>query len=216
MDGPQPKKGDACVLWKRWRLVQDKELFDLATDPAQKVNVIEQHPEVAAQLRTHYERWWADVEPNVNDHEAIVIGHDAENPLQLSPADWEDVFLDQGRQIRLGLRRNGAWNVEVAKAGQYAMALRRWPAEAGAAIRAGLPALKHADGVFPPGEALPAATARLKVADFDATRPVAPDVAAIQFAMPLPAGRTRLQTWLLDDAGKEIAGAYFVTVRRVR
>src|SRR5262245_21262140 len=36
MNAPAPKKGDACVLWKRWRLVADKELYDLATDPAQK------------------------------------------------------------------------------------------------------------------------------------------------------------------------------------
>jgi len=37
------------------------------------------------------------------------IGSDAENPSQLSPADWEDSFLDQGAQVRSGLRRNGGW-----------------------------------------------------------------------------------------------------------
>jgi arylsulfatase len=215
MNEPRPQKGDAAVLWQRWRLVQDRELYDLAADPEQKTNVIDKRPDVAARMRQHYERWWAEVAPNVNDHEAIVIGSDAENPLLLSPADWEDSFLDQGAQVRAGLRRNGAWNVEIAKAGNYEITLRRWPAEADALIRAGLPAVKHADGEFPAGAALPAATARLRVAEFDATRPVGAEDRAVAFAVKLSAGRSKLQTWFADADGKEIAGAYYVTVRRL-
>jgi arylsulfatase len=215
MNEPRPQKGDAAVLWQRWRLVQDKELYDLAADPEQKANVIEKLPDVAAKMRKHYERWWAAVAPKVNEHEAIVIGSDAENPMLLSPADWEDSFLDQGAQVRAGLRRNGAWNVEVAREGNYEITLRRWPAEADTAIRAGLPAVKHADGEFPAGVALPVATARLRVAEFDARKPVGADDKAVTFAVKLAAGRTKLQTWFADADGKEIAGAYHVTVRRV-
>jgi arylsulfatase A-like enzyme len=214
MNDPVPKKGDACVLWTRWRLVVDKELYDLAIDPGQKANVIEKHADVATKMRAHYEAWWAGVSPRVNDHEAIVIGSDAENPLLLSPADWEDSFLDQGAQVRAGLRRNGAWNVEVAKAGEYEITLRRWPAEADTAIRAGRPVVKHADGRFPAGVALPVASARLTVGRFDATRPVGDGDRAVTFAVELPAGRTKLRTWFLDADGEEIAGAYYVTVRR--
>jgi arylsulfatase A-like enzyme len=214
MNDPVPKKGDACVLWRRWRLVADKELYDLAADPEQKGNVIEARADVAAKMRTHYQTWWAGVSPRVNDHEAIVVGSDAENPLVLSPADWEDSFLDQAAQVRAGLRRNGAWNVEVARAGGYEVTLRRWPAEADAAIRAGRPAVKHADGQFPAGVALPIASARLKVGEFDATRPVGEEDRAVTFAVELPAGRTKLRTWFLDAGGQEIAGAYYVTVRR--
>lgn len=213
MNEPRPQKGDAAVLWQRWRLVQDKELYDLAADPEQKANVIEKFPDVAAKMRQHYERWWAEVAPKVNAHEAIVIGSDAENPLVLSPADWEDSFLDQGAQVRSGLRRNGAWNVEVARAGSYEITLRRWPAEADGPIRAGLPAVKHADGMFPAGVALPVATARLRVAEFDATRPA--DDKAVTFTVKLASGRTKLQTWFADADKKEIAGAYYVTVRRL-
>ena len=36
-------------------------------------------------------------------------------------------------QVRAGVRRNGPWNVEVAAAGEYEIALRRWPAEFDAA-----------------------------------------------------------------------------------
>lgn len=214
MNEPRPQKGDAAVLWQRWRLVQDRELYDLTADPEQKANVIEKFPDVAAKMRKHYEKWWAEVAPRVNEHEAIIIGSDAENPLLLSPADWEDSFLDQGAQVRAGLRRNGAWNVEVARAGDYEITLRRWPAEADTAIRAALSAVKHADGEFPAGVALPVAMARLRVAEFDATRRVGADDKAVTFAVKLPAGRTKLQTWFADADGKEIAGAYYVIVRR--
>jgi arylsulfatase A-like enzyme len=215
MNQPRPQKGDACVLWQRWRLVQDKELYDLAADPEQKVNVIEKFPAVAEKLRQHYDAWWAEVAPRVNEHEAIIVGSDKENPMLLSPADWEDSFLDQGRQIRDGLRRNGAWNIEVAKAGRYEITLRRWPAEADAPIRAGLAARKHADGEFTAGVALPVASARLRVSDLDMSRPVRDADRAIVFEAKLAAGRTKLQTWFSDGKDKEICGAYYVTVRRL-
>ena len=54
----------------------------------------------------------------------------------------------------------------------------------------------------------------LAVGGFDATRPVGEADRAVAFAVKLPAGRTKLRTWFLDADGKEIAGAYYVTVRR--
>ena len=215
MNNPVPQPGDAAVLRGRWRLVADKELHDLSTDPAQVTNVIDRHPEIAARLRADYTRWWNGVAPRVNEHSALVVGADAENPMQLSPADWEDVFVDQAAQIRSGIRRNGPWNIEVARAGSYRIELRRWPREDGAAIRAALPPRKHASGQFPAGVTLPVAEARLRVGDFDARRPVAESDAAVVFTTTLKPGRTKLQTWFLDAAGQEIAGAYYVYVERL-
>ena len=40
------KRNQAEVLWKRWRLLEDRELYNLATDPLQKKTVIGDHPEV--------------------------------------------------------------------------------------------------------------------------------------------------------------------------
>jgi len=214
MNAPAPQKGDAVVLWQRWRLVADKELYNLNSDFGQKVNVIEQHPDIAAKLRAHYERWWARIAPSVNEHSALVIGSDAENPSQLSPADWEDSFLDQGAQVRNGLRRNGAWNVVVDREGEYEIELRRWPREADAAIAAGLPPSKHSDGEFPAGVALPIAKARLKIADFDQSRPVAASDKVVSFTTKLKPGRRQLQTWFYDVEGREVCGAYYVYMKR--
>jgi arylsulfatase len=214
MNAPAPKKGDAAVLWQRWRLVNDEELYDLRTDFGQQTNVVDRHPDIAARMRAHYEKWWAGVAPRANEHRAIILGSDAENPSQLSPADWEDSFLDQGAQVRNGLRRNGAWNVVVDRSGEYEFELRRWPREADAALAAGLPPTRHSDGEFPVGVALPIAEARLKVGDFDQSRTVASSDKAVNFTTKLNAGRTQVQTWFLDADDREIGGAYYVYVRR--
>ncbi len=214
MQAPVPKKGDATVLWQRWRLVENKELYDLATDFGQTKNVIAEHPEIAARMRAHYDQWWSKVSPTMNDHGAIVLGSREENPSLLSPADWEDSFFDQGAQVRSGLRRNGAWNVEIARSGTYEIELRRWAREADAPLAAGLPSHAHTTGEFAAGTALPIAKARLKLAGFDASHPVNTTDKSVTFTAKLKPGRTQLQTWFYDDKGAEICGAYYVYVRR--
>jgi hypothetical protein len=214
MQAPVPQKGDAAVLWKRWRLVQDKELYDLATDFEQTNNLIAQRPDIAARMRAHYDAWWAKVAPRVNEHSTITIGTKAEDPMQLSPADWEDSFLDQGAQIRAGLRRNGAWNLNVARSGIYEIELRRWAREVNAPLAAGLPPQPNHDGEFSAGVALPIAKARLKVGGFDESRTVSASNVAATFAVKLKPGPTNLRTWFYDADGAEICGAYYVYVHK--
>jgi len=213
IEQPRPRPGDACVLWKRWRLVGDRELYDLAADPAQKTNLFARHPDIVTELRRRYAQWWATVEPRLAEVVPIVVGDERENPCLLSPADWVDVFLDQSAQIRAGMPRNGAWHLDVERAGRYRVEVRRWPRESGAALDAGLPPTKFADGESPPGVPLPVTSVRLKVADHDLTVDAAGQPTAV-FDLELPAGRTTLQTWLLDATGKELAGGYFVSVAR--
>jgi arylsulfatase len=215
MDHPQPERGDACVLWRRWRLVQDKELYDLASDPAQERNVIAEHPDIAAQLRAHYARWWDGVAPGLNEPLRVVLGHDAEPATLLSPCEWWNVFLDQGSQIRRGERRNGVWHLEVARAGDYEFELRRWPRDRATPIRAGLPARAIADGQFPAGTNLPIAKARLRLGDFDRTVAVAESEVSITFRVTLAAGPAELRTWFLEARDQELCGAYYVYVRRL-
>jgi arylsulfatase A-like enzyme len=214
MQSPAPEKGDAAVLWQNWRLVQEKELYDIKTDLAQTNNLLAQRPEIAARMRAHYDAWWAKVAPRVNEHSAITVGAKAEDPTQLSPADWEDSFLDQGVQIRSGLRRNGPWNLVVARSGTYQIELRRWAREANAPLAAGLPPQPNADGEFPAGVALPIAQARLKIGSFDQTRSVGPADTAVTFTVKLQAGPAKLQTWFSDASGAEICGAYYVYLHR--
>ena len=43
---------------QRWRLINGTELYDIQADPGQQRDVADEHPEVVAELREHYEAWW--------------------------------------------------------------------------------------------------------------------------------------------------------------
>ncbi len=214
MDHQVPVEGEAAVLWKKWRMINGKELYDVASDPHQDRNVADAHPEVMQRLRAHYARWWADIAPRVNELSDLVIGSEAEPETLLSAADWQDVFLDQQAQVRRGLDRTGAWGLEVARDGQYTFELRRWPREADLPLNAPAPEFKAADGGLPAGNALPIARARIRVGDAERSLDLASGDKAATFTIPLKKGRTKAQTWFHDAAGKELCGAYYVYVRR--
>lgn len=215
MNAPVPKEGDAAVLWGRWRLVNDAELYDIKADPGQKHNVAGKHPDVVSRMRAHYDRWWADVAPKVNDFSRLSIGASDQGPTLLSPCDWQDVFLDQQRQVRRGERKNGTLGLDVEQAGEYEFELRRWPRESGLALAAPAPAYQGVDGSYPPGEALPIASARLRVGKTELAKPAAEGSAAVTFRLRLDAGTTDLKTWFLDARGEELCGAYYVEARRL-
>src|SRR5262249_8886050 len=78
--GKRPERGQCAVMWNKWRLVHDKELYDLKTDPGQMKDVAGDHPDIVKKLKDHYTKWWAEVDPTLNDFSPISIGSDKENP----------------------------------------------------------------------------------------------------------------------------------------
>ena len=195
----------SAVMTDRWRLVNGTELHDMKADPGQKVDVSKEHPEVVAKLRGDYDAWWADTSGRFGEYCESVLGSDEENPVRLTCHDWhaDKVPWNQGH-IRDGMEANGFWAVEVARAGSYEFALRRWPLEVDAPITAAIPR----------GEAIRATRARLTIADVEVTEPILPDASAVTFKIELKAGKTRLQTWFTDDDGAS-RGAYYVYVKRL-
>jgi arylsulfatase len=213
--GQRPVKDEACVMWKKWRLVKGKELYDLKTDPGQAKDVAADHPEIAKKMQAHYDAWWAEVAKTIDDFSPVSLGADDENPATLSAADWANVYCDNMNDLREGRERNAPWHILVEKDGEYEIRLRRWPKEADAAIAAGVPPFKGVDGGLPAGKALPIAKARLKVGSLDATKVVGPDDKEVVFTTSLKAGpKTTMETWFYDAAGKELCGAYFAYVLR--
>lgn len=208
------RREGAAVLWKRWRLIEDRELYDLESDPLQERNVIDAHPEVLATMRSHLDEWWRKVGDQANEPGRIIIGHEAENPLRLTACEWLDVFIDQQRQIRRADLKNGWWELEVAEAGDYTFELRRWPAESGIALREGVGATEVTDGTLLPGRALDIRAARIRVGEQEQSKPVEEGDRAATFELTLPAGPIRLYTWFDDGDGQAIVGAYYVTVER--
>lgn len=76
-DPKKYKYKSAAVRNTRWAMVSEKggsepqwQLYDLSNDYSQKINVIEQHPEVVQQLADAFDRWWADCLPKmINEKE---------------------------------------------------------------------------------------------------------------------------------------------------
>lgn len=57
------KYKDCAVRTQRWRFVNNKELYDISKDPFEKVDVADRHPEVIAELRKAYDKWWEETVP---------------------------------------------------------------------------------------------------------------------------------------------------------
>ncbi len=209
-----PVRDGAAVLWKHWRFLENRELYDIRTDLHQDHNVAAQHPEVVAKMRQHLNGWWDGVKDQVLEPQRVIIGHDAENPMMLTACEWLDVFVDQQVQVRRSVLKNGVWHLIVAQAGTYEFELRRWPRESGLKLTDAVPATPVTDGTYVEGKGLPIAQARLRVGVFDSSANPTEDQQAIRFTTRLTAGPIELQTWMLDGANKPICGAYYVYVRR--
>ncbi|MBN2134066.1 MAG: arylsulfatase [Sedimentisphaerales bacterium] len=196
----------SAVMTDRWRLVNGKELYDLPRDPGQTSDVAAEYPDVVRKLRQAYEKWWESVSQRFDECCEIVLGSDEENPTRLTCHDWHGggaVPWAQGH-IRNGLKANGFWAVDVARAGEYEFSLRRWPMEIDAPINAAIPK----------GKAIRAQQARLQIADVDVSKPIEAQAKKVTFKVSLPAGKTTLRTWFTADDGTS-RGAYFAYVKRV-
>ena len=95
--------------------------------------------------------------------------------------------------------------VEIARAGTYEVTLRRWPEEVDAPITAAISG----------GKAIAATKARLTIGGIELSEPIPADAAAITFTVELKPGKTKLQTWLIDEETGQSRGAYYVSVTRL-
>ena len=215
----QMRADQSAVLWKRWRLLENRELYDLKSDPMQKNNIIGNHPKVVAKMRRHLYSWWDTVKHLANNPQRIIIGTKYENPTKLSATEWLDVFVDQQGQIFRGVQKSGYWLLDIAQSGEYEIELRRWPKEADGAIRGTLP-----NGE---GKALPITEAMLYVSDHNhldigqkkayqfegLTKRVTQKDKAITFTMSLKKGPVALHTWFKGQ-NNTMLSAYYVYIYR--
>jgi arylsulfatase A-like enzyme len=214
-DEATPQIHGAAVLWQRWRWLNNQALYDLEKDPLQQKDVAAEHPEIAAKMRAHLEKWWDDVKPRLHEPERVIIGHEQENPSALTACEWWHVFVDQQAQVRRGERKNGTWHLEVATEGEYEFTLSRWPLEAQLTLSSRLPAEKVTDGTLPPGEAIPIAHAELEIQGQKHSAAAPEDAKQVSFRLPLRTGPVDLRTTFLDAEKKPLCGAYYVRVERL-
>jgi arylsulfatase len=220
--GQIPKKFDASVIWGKWRLVKGEELYDVDVDRGQITNLADKQPAVVKSMRDYYERWWAGLEPILNDFVPISIGASQQPAVELTSGDWEGIYADNSGHVRsaVGGPTGGHWHILVEKPGDYEFTLRRWPQQTGAALgdkyepSAKSPANKPNTNTvgFPS-----IARAQLEIAGLKGQTAANPkDEAAKILVAHLPQGKTTLKAWFSDAAGKDLCGAFFVTVTRTK
>jgi len=59
-----------AVRNQRFRFVDNQQLFDMVADPGQTTNVIDDHPEVVAEMRSAYDQWWKATRPLMVNEDA--------------------------------------------------------------------------------------------------------------------------------------------------
>jgi arylsulfatase A-like enzyme len=216
---PVPWKRTA-LMNKNWRLVDGTELYDLNTDPEQRTNVAEQHPELMKEFLAKYDKWWAEISPTFEEKPYFIIGNEAENPTTLFCHDWhsEQFTPWQQNHIRSGMVNNGFWRVKVDESGTYNLKLRRWPKETGLTLGAEAPIRPALEGTSvtasKKGMALIIQQARLTVQGIDLKKEVDLSAEYVEFTVELKKGETHLQTWFTLDNEVEI-GAYYVEIEKL-
>ncbi len=182
-----------CVLKDRWRLMDGRELYDLAADPSQRKDVAAANPKVVEELRALYPPFWESVSRRMTPV-SIDLGNPTDNPTVLCSQDW---YMPKGNPpwnfgtINKLPRVTGPWMVDVKKAGRYRLTLRQFPKEA--------------------DEPLKAVRAKVQIAGQEMEAEVEPGTKGVVFEMDLPEGKSELVTWLFDEKGKA-GGAYFTEV----
>jgi len=67
----EAKFKNCAVRNVRFHLVNNAELYDIKADPGETRNVLAEHSEVVAQMRSAYEQWWSEILPALENENAV-------------------------------------------------------------------------------------------------------------------------------------------------
>ena len=129
---------------QRFRLDPEGQLFDIGTDPGQKVDVAANFPEAAAELRAAAETWLAEVSPSVGpDDRPFPVGYSDVTLLPARDGVPHGGIQRSARAPNCSYFTNWAstddemtWDIEVAEAGDYEVSVYYAASEAGSTIEA--------------------------------------------------------------------------------
>lgn len=225
-----PEAGKNCaVMTDQWRLVNDRELHDMPQDPGQKRNLAAEKPEVVNLLRDAYRKYWADVSAHDQGWRGRpIVGTTNAPVVELCGEDWLTTKgscpWNQGA-VAKGAPAFGRWPIRVAEAGTYQIEVRRWPRELQAPL-AGTPSdTKIVDAWLDGGpvsgtlykgvpRALPVGRVELKIAGHEQTAAVASADTVKVFTVSVAAGPTDIEATLLDQDGKPLCSAFYVSISK--
>lgn len=205
----------SAVLWNQWRLVGEDELYDLSSDPGQKTNVSAKHPEITREMLAHYEQYWMEIEPSINDVEPLYLRAERGTFTELTSNSWVGVDCDNRGRVAAacGPAQGGLWHVEAEESGRYKVEVSRWPFHLNRELDRQGPGATIGGSLIDPGKALPIAAAQLAVDGAAPLSSAAEEGATrVVFEIPLEKGRHQIQGWFQDATKKDLAGAYYARI----
>jgi arylsulfatase A-like enzyme len=204
-----PKKNkQSCVMYGDWRLVNQKELYNIKSDPGQTINLINKNAFLAIKMQNFYDTWWEDASKEFS-YTLIDIEPDLENVLTSHDIHVDKTSWHQ-KDVRSGFAfEPGFFSVYVKKSGNYEIILRRWPKESklplNAAINDGRPSEKYWDELID-GKKMDFKFAYLILDEKEKKTEVKPEDHESRFTVYMSAGKKNLETgFYLDDDSKTTA-----------
>ncbi len=209
------------VMDSDWRLVNGTELYNVSKDLGQTKNVMDQYPGVAERLAAGYEYWWQSiVDEGVNERYAYIkAGTPNENPVRICSHDMltgkhGSIWHQYG--AARAVQAAGRWKVEIVKAGEYSIRLRRFPVESGLAINEEFEAAEkpvRLESSMPASKNVGFREAYLYIADYSSSKLIEEGAEEVSFEMKLPIGKFDMEAQLIDSVGR-VYPSYFVYIEK--
>ena len=210
------------VRTQRFRLDPDGRLFDIENDPGQRTDASGEFPEEAGRLRAAAAEWLAEIAPHVGpDDRPFPVGHAPATFLPARDGVPHGGVRRSGRAPNCSYFTNWTstsdsitWDIEIAQAGEYELAIHYAAATAGSTIEASF------EGVTIAGRVVEAHDPPAYGAEADRVWRGVGESLVKDFRMQslgtaeFPAARGALTLRAADVAGEQVAEIRYAVLRR--
>ena len=207
----------------KWRLINGKRLYNIATDPEQRKNIAHLHSELVAELQEAYEEWWESLQPRFDKWQHITLCHKTEpmtiiSAMEMVPDSEESKTIWRQEHVRdqiTNFKGTGFYNVMVEEKGRYRFTLKRYPLESnlglGASSPEGDPIPKTNVKPYKAGLALPIARATIQL---DQGEIISDEIDSMalghSFDLELNRGHHKLRTHFVMEDGSIYPSMYTI------
>ena len=193
------------------------EIYDIANDPSEEVDIYEDNQALAIELTRYYEEWYDERLEEAMKYSPIYLTK--EHPVKMTCHAWHECtkMCFSQKNIREGVDGNGYFSIKVVDAGKYRFELRRYPREAELALDGTCDKMEKDERIYETwveGRTYDICSADIRVAGKRQEAQVEKGQEAVLFEMELPTGEFHLRTRFFLEDGRSI-GAYYVYAQAI-